>query len=96
MLTKSDSKAEKEKIEELVSSDAALKYQHDLFKEEMHFKQTLIEARRSKELTQEDISKISGLSQQAVSRLEKGNGGNISTVLKYLSALGMALSIENL
>lgn len=93
MLVKSNPQEEKINIQHLIEEDDALKLQHELFLEEMKFKQQLINARKEKELTQKEISEKSGLSQQAVSRLEKGHGGTIDTVVKYLHAMGMKLTI---
>lgn len=94
MLVQSDAKKEKEIIREMISENDELRNQYDLFRLEMEFKQQLINARKGKSLTQNDISAISGLSQQAVSRLEKGRGGNIETVIRYLSSMGLELSIR--
>ena len=49
-------------------------------------------ARRN--LTQKDISAKTGLSQQAVSRMEKGAGGTIETIIRYLHSMGYSLSIR--
>ena len=94
MLVERDTKKEKAIIEDLISQNPELAKQHELFRLEMDFKQQLINARKEKALTQSDISKLSGLSQQAVSRLEKGNGGNIETVIRYLNSMGLELSIQ--
>ena len=96
MLIKSNSEEEKKIIEGIIDSDEELRKQHELFVEEMRFKQALIDARKSKELTQKEVSKRSGLSQQAVSRLEKGHGGTIDTVIKYLYAMGLTLTLKEL
>ncbi|MGN1165264.1 MAG: helix-turn-helix transcriptional regulator [Lachnospiraceae bacterium] len=96
MLIKSNSEEEKKIIEGIIDSDEELRKQHELFVEEMRFKQALIDARKSKELTQKEVSKRSGLSQQAVSRLEKGHGGTIDTVIKYLYAMGLTLTVKEL
>ena len=94
MLVKSDAKKEKEIIEQLTENDTELMRQHELFKAEMAFKQELINARKMNSLTQKDISKLSGLSQQAVSRMENGKGGTIETIIRYLSSMGYSLSIK--
>jgi DNA-binding XRE family transcriptional regulator len=94
MFVKSDRKKEERIIDELVLSDPQLKLQHELFLEEMRFKEVLIEARLKEQLTQADISSRSGLSQQAVSRLERGNGANLDTIIRYLSSMGYSLSIK--
>ena len=94
MLVKSNSEQEKRIVDQLIDDDPELLRQHELFKAEMAFKQELIEARKKNSLTQKDISKMSGLSQQAVSRMEKGTGGTIETIIRYLSSMGYSLSIK--
>ena len=94
MLVKSNPVKEQKIIAELTASDEALMRQHKLFQAEMQFKQELINKRKAYSLTQKDISERSGLSQQAISRLEKGNGGTIETIIKYLSAMGCSLTLK--
>ncbi len=60
----------------------------------MAFKQELIEARKAASFTQQDISRITGLSQQAVSRMEKGAGGTLETAIRYLNSMGYSLGIK--
>ncbi len=93
MFVKRDSNREREIINELISSDENLRKQHELFVAEMAFKQALIEARMAEQLTQNDVSLRSGLSQQAVSRLERGNGASLETIMKYLLSIGYSLTI---
>ncbi len=94
MLVKSNAAEEQKIIAELVESDEELMRQHQMFLAEMKFKQELIEKRKSRALTQKDISERSGLSQQAVSRLEKGKGGTIETIIRYLGAMGCSLTLK--
>ncbi len=94
MLEKRDSAREKKIIEDLISEDEELRRQHEVFKAEMAFKQELINARKAESLTQKDISLKTGLSQQAVSRMEKGAGGTIETIIRYLNSMGYSLSIR--
>ena len=96
MLVKSNPVKESKIIAELTASDEALMRQHMLFQAEMQFKQELINKRKAYSLTQKDISERSGLSQQAISRLEKGNGGTIETIIKYLSAMGCSLTLKEI
>lgn len=96
MLIPRDNEKERKEIEELINSSDELKKQHELFKAEMEFKQALLDARRENCLTQKEISVRSGLSQQAVSRLEKKGGGTIETLLRYLQPLGYTLSIKKI
>ena len=94
MLEKRDSVKEKKIIEELITEDDELRRQHEIFKAEMAFKQELIDARKAEALTQKDISRRTGLSQQAVSRMEKGASGTIETIIRYLHSMGYSLSIK--
>ena len=94
MLVKSNPKREEEKIEELIKNDSELQRQHEVFQAEMAFKQELINARKERKFTQKDISELTGLSQQAVSRMEKGRGGTIETIIRYLNSVGYTLSIK--
>ncbi len=94
MLVKSDGNSEKRIVEELISGDDTLRIQHEIFEAEMAFKQKLIDTRKSESLTQKDLSRMTGLSQQAVSRLEKSASGTIETVIRYLNSMGYTLSIS--
>lgn len=94
MLIKSNPAEEQKIITDLIENDEALKKQHMLFLAEMQFKQELINTRKKNALSQKDISERSGLSQQAVSRLEKGTGGTIETIIRYLNATGCSLTVK--
>ena len=96
MFILSDPEKERKEIEELISSDEELRKQHELFLAEMEFKQALIDARKENNLTQKDISKLTGMSQQAVSRLERKGGGTIETLLRYLQSIGYTLTINKI
>ena len=96
MLKQNDPERENKIIEELIESDPKLKKQHELFQAEMAFKQEMIDARKACSLTQNDISRLTGLSQQAVSRMEKGRSGTIETVLKYLNSIGYTLTLKKI
>lgn len=94
MLIKSDAKSEEKVINELIKSDIELKRHHEIFEAEMRFKQELINARKANSFTQKDMSQITGLSQQAISRMEKGVSGTIETTIRYLNSLGYSLTIK--
>ncbi len=96
MFIQSNPDKEKKIIEELIASDEELRKQHELFLAEMEFKQALIDARKENNLTQKDISKLTGMSQQAVSRLERKGGGTIETLLRYLQSIGYTLTIDKI
>lgn len=69
------------------------KFLYDI--EETKFKliQNLAKCRQLKGLTQKDIADITGMSQQAVSRIEKyGNEPSLANLLKYMKALGLDIN----
>ena len=93
MLIEADLVQEKKELEQLIEANPEVRRQHELFRAEMDFKQQLIDIRKENELTQKEVSKASGLTQQAVSRLERGQGATIETVIKYLSSMGYTLGV---
>ena len=93
MLVEANLVQEKRELEQLMNSNSQVRHQYDLFRAEMDFKQKLIDIRKENELTQKEVSKASGLTQQAVSRLERGQGATIETVIKYLGSMGYTLGV---
>jgi len=54
----------------------------------------LIEARQAQEISQRDLEKLSGVTQSAIARLEKGTSSpTLDTLFKVLVPLGKTLSI---
>ena len=96
MLVKRDGERERKIINDITASDEKLKREHKLFVAEMAFKKEIINARKAASLTQKDISRMTGLSQQAVSRMEKGNSGTIETIIRYLNSIGYSLTIKKI
>lgn len=52
--------------------------------------------RKAENLTQSDVAKATGLSQQAVSRIEKGTGATINSLIKYLSGIGYGIQFKKI
>ena len=88
---KADPVKEKKKLEELLK-DPEAKKSYDEFQREFNFRIKLANARKSKNITQEELHKRTGLPQQSISRIEKGTAHKQSptlrTLLKYVDALG--------
>ncbi len=81
-------------LQELLESDPKLRRQSEQFWAEMEFKKKLIELRKSEAMTQKQVAEKSGLTQQAVSRLEKESGTMLGTLLCYLKAMGYTLGLQ--
>lgn len=60
-------------------------------------KMQLADIRKSKKLTQKDISILSGLSIQCISDIENNNSGNptLSSLIRYLDCLGLEIAFKN-
>ena len=55
--------------------------------------QSVISIRKELNLTQKEVSKKSGLTQQMISRMEKvDNSPTLANFLKYISALGLDIN----
>lgn len=66
-----------------------------LFIKDNYIRQRLSKIRKSKGLTQQQLSEISGLSTSTISNLESGeNSYTLRTLIKYAEALGYELDIE--
>ena len=72
MLVKSDPQKENAILHELIDSDPKILEQHERFQAEMEFKQKPIDLRKTENMTQKEVGERSGLTQQAIGRLENG------------------------
>jgi len=80
----------------LLDSDPALKQEFRAKQKEFEFRLKLAQARKGRNLTQKSVKEVSGLTQQAISRIEKGTqdrSPTLRTLLKYVDALGYELTL---
>ena len=86
---------EAKEVEEAMRTDPKVREAIEKFDRECEFRAKLLDARKASGLTQVQLEEISGLKQQAISRIEKAgsNAPSISTVIKYLSSIGYKLDI---
>lgn len=64
------------------------------FEEETKFRELLYNARKNETLSQKQLSELTGLSQQMISRIETGwTDTKVGTLLKYLNGIGYSLKI---
>lgn len=88
MLTLRDAIQEKMK-------DPEFKPEWEALEPEFQIVRGIIEGRERNDLTQEQLSKATGIAQADISRLENGTGNPSLRTLKRLAAgMGMALKIE--
>ena len=75
--------------------DPELKAEYDALEPEYNIINALIEARKSQNLTQQDLSDRTGITQADISRIENGTRNPSLAMLKRLAeGLGMQLKLE--
>lgn len=82
------------KIQEFVNfNDEKEKFLYEVEEDQFKLIQNLIKKRIERNMTQKDIANMTGLSQQAVSRIEKyGNTPSMANLIKYLRALNLDIN----
>lgn len=80
---------------EVLARNPKLKAEYDALEAEYDIIQAMIDARKSQNLTQKELSERTGITQADISRIEKGNRNPSLNMLKKLAAgLGMTLKME--
>jgi len=94
--TKANISKEKKELEQLIASSEDARKTYDDFQSRINLQKELIAMRKAENLTQSDVAKATGLSQQAVSRIEKGTGATINSLIKYLSGIGYGIQFKKI
>lgn len=94
--TKANISKEKKELEQLIASNEDARKTYDDFQARINLQKELIAMRKAENLTQSDVAKVTGLSQQAVSRIEKGTGATINSLIKYLSGIGYGIQFKKI
>lgn len=87
---------EKQELDQLITSNEESRKTYDIFQTRINLQKDLIAMRKAENLTQSDVAKATGLSQQAVSRIEKGTGATINSLIKYLSGIGYGIQFKKI
>lgn len=83
-----------EEINKMMQEDPEVAEYVQEFNKQYELMQSIVKARKELGLTQKDISRKSGLTQQMVSRIETiNNSPTLSNFLKYISALGLDFNL---
>ena len=94
--TKANISKEKQELEQLITSNKESHKTYDDLQARINLQKELIAIRKTENLTQSDVAKATGLSQQAVSRIEKGSGATINSLIKYLSGIGYGIQFKKI
>ena len=93
---KADPDREQEELKKLVTENEDARKAYEEFQARIALQQQLIQARKAENMTQTDVANAAGLSQQAVSRIEKGTGATINSLIKYLTGIGYSIQFKKI
>ena len=93
---KADMQAEREELERLVNNSEEARSAYKEFMTQIDLQRELVALRKSENMTQKDLALESGLTQQAISRIECGSGATINSLLKYLSGMGYSIEFRKI
>ncbi len=93
---KADLEKEREELNKLVSENEEARRAYEEFQARIALQQQLVEMRKAEHMTQSDVATAAGISQQAVSRIEKGAGATISSLIKYLTGIGYGIELKKI
>jgi len=86
---------EKEEINKRLESDVELKVAYEHAQHEYGVIKQLVKMRNEMGLTQKDVARQSGLTQQMVSRIETvDNSPTLRNLIKYIDSVGLEIKIE--
>lgn len=75
--------------------DPEFKKEYDALEPEFEIKRAMIDARKSKGMTQKELATLSGITQGDISKLENGSANpSIKTLQRLAKAMGKKLKIE--
>jgi len=75
--------------------DSEFKAEWDNLETEFQIISAIIEGRKKKNITQKELSEITGITQSDISRLENGNSNpSLRTLQRLASGLGMKIKLE--
>ena len=78
---KADLEKEREELNKLISENEDARRAYEEFQAKIALQQQLIQMRKAEHMTQSDVASAAGISQQAVSRIEKGAGATINSAI---------------
>ena len=95
MFVKADMDAERKKMQEMIDNDPEIAQFASELDAEFELREKMTQARREAGLTQKQLSMVSGLNRQAISRAESDSdiSPNLRTLVKYLNAIGYKLDV---
>ena len=98
---KADLDREKAELDRLINESKEARIAHEEFQARIALQQKLVQMRKAENMTQADVAQREvadrlGISRSYVSRIEKGTGATISSLLKYLMGIGYGIELKKL
>ena len=81
-------------IKEKIKNDPDFKARYDLIKEKVAVVKKIIEYRIRHKLSQEQLAKEIGVTQQYISKIEEGEFSNLDAIEDILEQIGYRLKLE--
>lgn len=81
-------------IKEKIKNDPDFKVRYDLIKEKVVVVKKIIEYRIRHKLSQEQLAKEIGVTQQYISKIEEGEFSNLDAIENILEQMGYRLKLE--
>ena len=87
---------EKKEMENILNSNTKARAGYKQFEAECKLRRELADARKKKNITQIELKKRTGLTQQVISRIEKDHeiSPSLRNLIKYLDAIGYELTLQ--
>lgn len=87
---------EAREMEEILNNNPQAKEAYEQFEAECKLRRELAEARKQQDITQTELKDRSGLTQQAISRIEKDHeiSPSLKNLIKYVNAIGYELTLK--
>ena len=87
---------ESKELNEILASNPKAKVAYDQFEAECKLRRELANARKQQNITQTELQERTGLTQQAISRIEKDNdiSPSLRNLIKYVNAIGYELTLQ--
>lgn len=80
-------------LEQNIFNNDFAKFLYEVEDIEFRLIENLVKERKKRSITQKEVAEMTGLSQQAVSRIEKyGNKPSLNNLLKYMYAIGININ----
>lgn len=83
-------------MKEILEKNPKAKETYEQFDSECNLRRELSNARKDQDITQKELCERTGLTQQAISRIEKDNdiSPSLKNLIKYVNAIGYELTLS--